>query len=232
MKIEPMSWQVATLLTIFLWGFAQVLIKKGFSYLSPWQTFALDTLVALFIWIPFGLSTGEPINFGIIPIALSLFFGFAVGLYYYVIEKGPLTITQPVFSANPAVTVLFSMIFLGEILTNVQLGAILITIIGVILVTTTFARGPLAKGYRTRRLIYLAFILALAWGIEGTATKYLVTSYGNATYLVLLGFGQLAIVLVWKWFSVISSLFSVVRMWLYGYQSSGQLNTDKRFSEN
>src|SRR3990167_8007853 len=136
-----MPWQFAVILTIFFWGFAQVLIKKGFSYLTPWQTFALDTLVALFIWIPFGLYTGEPINFGPIPVVLSLFFGFAVGLYYYVIEKGPLTITQPVFSASPAFTVLLSAWFLKETLTYEQLGAILLTIVGIILITFTKKPG-------------------------------------------------------------------------------------------
>lgn len=195
-----MTWQLATLLTIIFWGTAQVLIKKGFSYLTPWQTFAVDTIIALAIWLPFGLWRGEPVNLGILPILLSLFFGIAVGLYYYVIEKGPLTITQPLFSASPAFTVLFSAWFLKEALTASQIGSILLTLVGVILVTTPFARGPLAKGFRTRLWIYLAFILALAWGIEGTATKYLVASFGNATYLILLGIGQLTAVILWYLF--------------------------------
>lgn len=188
-----MSWPAFVILTVFSWGIAHVFIKKGLSYLSPWQSYAVDTAIATTLWVPYGILLGfkaEAITLSGIVIVILL--GIAIAAYYYVLEKGPLSIIAPIFSASPIVTVLLSFWFLHESLTPLKLIAVFATILGVILVSLT---KP--KDKKSRSWIPLAFLLMIVWGIEGVVSKYLVDRVGNSTYVVMLAFGQIVAVNGW-----------------------------------
>lgn len=189
-----MSWFVFIILTILSWGIAHVLIKKGLAYLSPWQSYTIDTAIATILWVPYGILLGfKPEVITLSGIILVILLGVAFAAYYYVVEKGPLSVIAPIFSASPFITVLLSFWFLHESLTFLKLIAVFTTILGVILVSLT--KG--SKDKKSRSWIPLAFFLMIVWGIEGVVSKYLVDKVGNSTYVVMLAFGQIVAVNGW-----------------------------------
>mgnify|MGYP001564575374 CR=1 FL=1 len=190
-----MSWFFTVIIIAFTWGIAHVLIKKGFAHLSPLQSYALDTFVALFIWIPYGILAGGKLT-DITPVFLGifLFLGIAYAGYYYVVEKGPVSIVIPIFSASPIVTVLLSYVFLGERLGPVQFIAICATILGVIMTSL-----PAKKERKVPETwVLLALFLTIVWGLENILVKYAVDHIGNATSMILLTFGQIGAVALWR----------------------------------
>lgn len=189
-----MSWFFTVIIIAFTWGIAHVLIKRGFAHLSPLQSYVLDTFVALFIWLPYGFFAGGKLT-DITPLLLGvfLFLGITSAGYYYIVEKGPVSIVIPIFSASPIVTVLLSYVFLGERLTLVQLIAIAATILGVIITTT-----PAKKERKVPETwVLLALFLTIVWGLEDILVKYAVDQTGNATSIILLAFGQVIAVSLW-----------------------------------
>lgn len=182
-------------ITILCWGIAQVLIKKGLTYLTPWQSYALDTLVAMVIWIPFGILTG--INFNSLTLSgimVFLFLGIAFAGYYYVIEKGPISIISPIFNTSPIITTILANLLIGESLTTIQFSAVVMTVIGVVIISIPEKSRP----KKTFGWILPAIGLTVVWGLDGVLTKYLVETIGNGTYMFMLAMAQLTAVLGWK----------------------------------
>lgn len=190
-----MSWFFIIIGIILSWGIAQVLIKRGFRHLSPFQSYALDTFVALFLWLPYGFLAGGQLT-DITPVFAGIFIllGISLAGYYYVVEKGPVSVVIPIFSASPIITVLLSYVFLGERLGTVQLIAIFLTILGVIMTSL--------PGKKERKVpetwVILALFLTIVWGLETILVKYAVDALGNATGMILLTFGQIGTVTLWR----------------------------------
>jgi drug/metabolite transporter (DMT)-like permease/endonuclease YncB( thermonuclease family) len=191
-----MSFLIFIILTSLLWGVGQVLVKKGLSYLSPWHSYALDTLSAIILWIPYGLFVeGFSWHAITIPsILLSLFIGIIYSFFYYVIEKGPISIISPIFSTAPVFTAVFSYFLLKEVLTFPQICAVIVTVVGVILLSVPHAKEHLTH---VRSWIFYTILLTLAFSFETIASKYVIDVSGNGAFMILFAFGQAATVAGW-----------------------------------
>ena len=184
------------LATILTWGLAQVLIKKGLSYLTPWQTYFVDTMVALLIWIPYGLSQ-HPDFSRLTPytIPIMIILGLNVGLYYYVIEKGPMSTIGPIVAIYPAFTLILANLLLNESLNPIVYICITTIISGIVLLSWPEKIRKIKNVW-----ILLALLNSLGWGIEGVGNKYIVDLVGNGGYAIILGISQAAAVLMWYLF--------------------------------
>lgn len=188
-----MTYLIFIIITIIFWGFAQVFIKKGLDFLTPWQSYATDCLLAFFIFVPYCLYRGFNFSGLNLPSVIFLIFlGFVIGVYYYVVEKGPISVIGPVLSASPVVTLILSSFFLHESLTFTQLSGVILTILGIIILSLP----EKVKGAKSS-WIFIAFFVALGLGIEGTGAKYVISQVGDSSYLLLVLIFQSLTVFAW-----------------------------------
>lgn len=108
-------WLFFTLLAALLWGVGQVFIKKGLSHTTPLFNNLFGAVVILAVAIPFALVNGG--NLSLVPQMLPLTLVIAALLicYYYILEKGQISLTGTVLASYPLFTVILSSFFLKEI---------------------------------------------------------------------------------------------------------------------
>ncbi len=187
---------ILILATILTWGLAQVFIKKGLSRLTPWQTYFVDTVIALLIWIPYGLLQHPDFSrLTLYTLPLMITLGFNVGLYYYVIEKGPISTIGPIVAVYPVFTLILANLFLHESLNPLVYFGIITIISGIVLLSWPEKIGKVKKIW-----IFLALFNSLGWGIEGAGNKYIVELVGNGGYAIVLGISQAIAVFIWYLF--------------------------------
>ena len=129
-------------------------------------------------------------------IVLVLAAGFATVVEYVFMYKafnvGKISLISPICAAYPLITVILSILFLGERLTAQQSLAILSIIAGIILVTLDF--GELKKSrisYSTKGLMF-AFVSLTASGILFAILGYLVKTMGWFMPILLMKFLAIA----------------------------------------
>src|SRR5437773_1937877 len=107
-------WLLFTLFSAVFWGVGQVVIKKGYQNLSPLFNNVLAAILIPVMVIPLALTHGihpEKI-LAILPLTLVVAIIFLS--YYYVIKLGQVSLTGTVISTSPLITVILSLMFLGE----------------------------------------------------------------------------------------------------------------------
>lgn len=178
-----------------LWGTGGVLVKKGFTNLSPWQTYALDTIAsALPLWLLYGVLNGGNL-FTLTPLAIftALFVSVFYAFFYITIHAGQLSLTYPIIASYPIFTVILALLFLGERLNIPALLGIGLTVIGMILISI-----PQKISYKFEKWVYLAIFVALGFGVAGYLEKLAFRTVNNATFVMFLGFAQAIIVVLWR----------------------------------
>lgn len=163
------------------WALGQILIKKGFSHLSPLWSNIVSNVLSLFIWIPFVLFNTKfliklpPLkNIGIILGASSLYH-----LFYYSISKGKISLTGTLVAGYPIFTIALSHLFLGERLNPLQYLGITLILIG----DFTFAI-PEKPGKLKNEKGNLSWIL---WGLVGACT------IGSGDFITKLSINQIGV---------------------------------------
>lgn len=182
-----------------IWGIGIVLVKKGFTKLSPWQTYALDSFyIALPLWLIYGIINYQQIKPPtIISVLSAIFITVVYGLYYYTINLGKIGLTSPIIATYPVFTLVLAYFFLGERLNTVSLAGIILTSLGIILISLPTK----LKGVKLGTWVYLSILVALGYGIGGYSGKLAVNEVGNTTYLLLLAIFQVLVVLIWRLFT-------------------------------
>lgn len=124
------SWIYFSLITLFLWGVGQILIKKGFSNISSLWSIAMSALVNTVVYTPFALMTGA--DFSISPSAFLyiLVISMLNMLFFYAIAKGQISFSGTIFATYPIVTILLSYLFLGDNPTQFQYAMIALILLG------------------------------------------------------------------------------------------------------
>jgi len=169
-------WLIPTLASLLLYGVGQGLVKKYISEVPP-ARFCLYFVVAkgilnlslygLYHRSPLlGVGGGQVAGLGILAYLLD---GLGWLLYFQSIVHGPIAIVGTLSAAYPALTVLFARFFLGEALTVLQYGGVVLVIGGCI----GLSYAPAAAGTMSgdRRWIPLSFAALLAWGFSSTLVK-------------------------------------------------------------
>lgn len=171
-------WLIYALLTACLWGTGQLFLKKGYAKISPLWTAVIDLPIYLLIFVPFSLAKGA--GFDINPEEILLIFIVATltVAYYYGLAKGQLAVSGTLIAAYPLVTVVASIMFLGEHVSPWQILAIGSIILGTVLISLNdkFSLG------KDKGLIIWPIATAFILGISDFVAKIALNSVSVDTY--------------------------------------------------
>lgn len=190
-----MQWIYLGLIAI-LWGVGNVLVKRGLTHLTAWQSYTLDAVCIAFpMWIAYGILNGGNL-FTITPLAIitSILISIMYGFNYFTFSKGDVSIAGSVISTYPIITLILAFIFLHERLNLVATLGVLLTIFGVVAISVPH------KKVRLGWWIYLALFTAIGYGCTTFMGKLVLHNLSNATYLMLLATSQVIVVMLWKLF--------------------------------
>lgn len=185
------------LIITFSWGIGNVLVKKGFQKLTPWQSYAFDAfLIAFPLWVGYGIITGGNLDKVTIPvIAIALFVSFTYALYYYTINIGEISLTSSIIATYPAFTLILAYFLLHERLNTIASIGIISTVIGVISISI-----PTKINFRWEKWVILSILVAIGYGISGYLQKLALGKIDNASYLIVLAIAQVIAVSIWRIF--------------------------------
>lgn len=125
-------WLFFALSAAFFWGIGQVLAKKGFDNISPLWNNIFANIIGLFIYLPI-IFIGSKFHIGIPSFPILFLILLTASLYmsfFYAIEHGQLALSGTLLATYPIFTVLLSLFFLRETITLLQLGGIVLTLLG------------------------------------------------------------------------------------------------------
>jgi len=121
------------------WGLADFFAKKAVDEIGDFKTLLWAQTVGLvflsFFYFMFGANFSYTIT-NILIFAITGVLGTSAYLLFYrALRKGQLSVISPIQASWVVITVILSVFFLKESLSSVQIYAIIITIIGIILVS-------------------------------------------------------------------------------------------------
>ncbi|MCL4375125.1 DMT family transporter [Patescibacteria group bacterium] len=180
------TWLVLTLSAVVLWSAAQILVKKGFSHISPLWNNIFSNFFKLVIWLPvvlvisrFHLNLPSPVNLLVIVVVAvcNLFF-------LYAISKGELALTSTLVATSPVVTTVLSLIFLHETMRLHQgLGVVLVILAGLLL---TLPVGRPRRSVTGSHWVVWGTLTALALGASDFLAKLSTNWIGAPSHLFFL----------------------------------------------
>lgn len=184
------------LLSCFLVGIANVILKKSFKDFSPSISFFIFSIFALLLWAPTGYFLGIQSS----NIVLGLFVGFISAIlgqafYIYVLEKGEVSITATLLSSYSAYTIIFSMLFLGERPNTATLICIFLTFLGTVIVSLPERFDK--KDMKRISIILWGVAAAVAIGAADTLTKYYIDQTTVGSFLFYVAIAQVIVSLVY-----------------------------------
>lgn len=125
------------LLGMLCWGLAPLFGKLGLYRVSPTTALSLRTLIACFVVMGWLIGSRGYTQFTGIPLQFWVFLGIEAILatllgdlaYFAALKKGNINDVTLVMACSPLVTMLCSYIFMGEVMSNIQLvGAFFISV--------------------------------------------------------------------------------------------------------
>ena len=169
-------WLVPTLVSLFLYGIGQGLVKKYISEVPP-ARFCLYFIAARIVlnlscfalFQKAELLSATAARFDAFCVLAYLLDGVGWLLYFQAIVHGPIAIVGTLSAAYPALTVLFARIFLHEQLYWLQYTGVALVILGCL--GLSYAPSPPGQRSIDPRWIPLSFVALLLWGCSSTLLK-------------------------------------------------------------
>jgi len=171
-------WLIYALLTACLWGTGQLFLKKGYARISPLWTAVIDLPIYLLIFVPFSLVKGASFDINPEDILLIFIVATLTVAYYYGLAKGQLAVSGTLIAAYPIVTVIASIMFLGEYISPLQILAVGSVILGTVLISLNdkFRLG------KNKSLIIWPIATAFILGISDFVAKIALNGVSVDTY--------------------------------------------------
>lgn len=124
------------------WGIAPIFAKVGLSNTSPLSGLTVRTLFAACMVSSWVVCTGTTAQLKNISVSSWLLIGIEAILatlvgdlaYYAAIKKGDVSFVTIIMSSSPLITILCSVVFLGEQITFIRLVGSCIIVLGIILI--------------------------------------------------------------------------------------------------
>jgi len=169
-------WLVPTLVSLFLYGIGQGLVKKYISEVPP-ARFCLYFVVAKIVlnlsyyalFQRAELFSAAAARFDAFCLVAYLLDGLGWLLYFQAIVHGPIAIVGTLSAAYPALTILFARMFLHEHLSVLQYAGVALVILGCL--GLSYAPSPAGHSITDPRWIPLSFVALLLWGCSSTLLK-------------------------------------------------------------
>ena len=169
-------WLVPTLVSLFLYGIGQGLVKKYISEVPPARFclyfIAARTVLNLSVYALFhrtALFSSTAGLFDATCLLAYVFDGLAWLLYFQAIVHGPIAIVGTLSAAYPALTILFARVFLHEQLSLVQYAGVTLVIFGCL--GLSYAPSPSGERIVDPSWIPLSFVALVFWGCSSTLLK-------------------------------------------------------------
>lgn len=186
-----------------------------------------DALFGILIWIPFALIQGislgnirEVFIWAIISAILS------EAYFFFVLSKGEVSITGTLLASYPIYTALFSRFINHEILSPLQLLAILLTVTGTLIVSSQ--KDFSLKDFKKKEYVLWALSGAIAVGLSDSLSKNAIDKVSMQDFLFSLAIVQLPVALIYLKIEKqkLNKLFESVRNYKkYKYAIFGSLLT-------
>ncbi len=185
-------------LSALLLGVANVLLKKSYKDFSPSISFFIFSVLSLIGWGSLGLILGVDFSnplYGLLIGIVSAVLGQA--LYIYVLSKGELSITATIIASYSIYTILLSILFNHERLSQPALLMVALAILGTLLVSFP-EKGSFNKSDLKRiKLILLAVIVSIGIGASDVLAKYYINNSSDGSFLFYVAIAQVFVSLVY-----------------------------------
>jgi len=169
-------WLVPTLVSLFLYGIGQGLVKKYISEVPPARFclyfVAAKTILNLSYFALFQETALLPLvgsAFSRTCVLAYILDGTAWILYFFAIVHGPIAIVGTLSAAYPALTIVFARFFLHEQLTYLQYAGLVLVLGGCI--GLSYAPARPGAGPTSSRWILPSFGALILWGTSSTLLK-------------------------------------------------------------
>lgn len=205
-------------------GLGYAVLKKSFSERPASLAYFYDMLLGILIWVPISLVLGIQWDM------LSTVFWYAFlsallaeAFVFFVLSKGDISLTQPVFSTYPLFTLLFSRVVNGDSLSLPVITSIVFVMGGIIILAfpATFDKAELKK----RALLLWPLAGAIAVGISDSVSKNILDKTSTGTFLFSLAFAQIPVAIGYLWaekqkLTDVVDMFRNYKTYLYSFLGS------------
>jgi uncharacterized membrane protein len=125
-------WAIAASLS---WSVGQIISKKSLDHLTPLTYNLLTTVLGLVGYLAFAFFLGiRGSGFSLTSFLILTFVTSTYLLYFYVTSMADISLVGTIWACYPITTMLFSVLFLGERVTPLQVFFVLIILFGVALI--------------------------------------------------------------------------------------------------
>lgn len=170
------------LMAMFFWGISKVIVKPAIKKIGPYYALFYEHLIVAIVLsifcIPFVdivIPTGKILMYLIAAIIIG---ALAIYFFFRSMDQGKVSLSAPIAQSSVILTVILSFIFYGESLSNMQLVAIILLILGVILVSFRYSEIARLDFSRTIPGARLALLTLVGWGIYFFLIKPIVIALG------------------------------------------------------
>ena len=178
----------------FMFGISNVIAKKSLQNVNMFQLMTIRSFFTLLTLIPFLFFTNfilPSLIDGIMIILIGVIGAVAYYLFVKAFSITDISVVSALTRTSVLITVLLSIIFLGESLQLLHYIAMLIVLLGIFLITADLkSLDPEKLLHEKKAMMYIAFCIIL-WGFMYFLLKYSVNSVGaiyTAFYLELFVF--------------------------------------------
>ena len=206
-------WVVVAFCAAACWGAIVILNKQVLDYVRPlpvnFFVLVVSTASLIVIGVPLSLLHLWSLGFGMtwtaagyIAISAVVVWPLAFTAYYYALSSGRVGVVSPITCTDPLFTALFAALLLGTTLGRPTIAGLLITIVGVILISRWLddepeAHAPILEGALAAtapagagRVVALSLVTAAGWGLSPVMIQLAERSTGGATTtMIVLGEG-------------------------------------------
>ncbi len=189
---------VLAVIDTLLLGTANVLLKKSYKDFSSSVSFFIFSIFSLITWGGLGLIMGVDFS----NLLFGLFIGFVSAIlgqaiYIYVLGKGELSITATILSTYSVYTIIFSILFNHESLSQAALIFVVLAILGTLIVSLPEKDQFHKKDLKNIGLIAWAVFAAICIGGADTLTKYYLNTASIGSFLFYTAIAQFLVSFVY-----------------------------------
>ena len=170
------------LMAMFFWGIAKVIVKPAINRIGPYHALFYEHLVVAIVlsifcipFVDFVIPSGKIL---LLLIAAIIIGALAIYLFFKSIDQGKVSLSTPIAQSSVILTVILSFMFYGEVLSGMQLTAIILLILGVILVSFRYSEIRRLDFSRTIPGAKFALLTLVGWGLYFFLIKPIVVALG------------------------------------------------------
>ena len=187
-------WLILALMTAVFWAIGSVVIKKAVGQMPKKVVYFSNALFFLIGWLIYWKVSGGFIwNWKSLLLAIGPGVGFAYALM--ALSKADAGLVTSIGSIHPAITAILAVALLGEKLTGLQMGMILLIIAGAVVMSWPHS----AKATRGRPMawVWWGVGFGLLSGLNNFMSKIGIGLTNTVSYSLMIAWFQITFGLVW-----------------------------------